>query len=122
MASQLLGADAYSQLGANYALIGDTVTGNPTFTSLATDNSSASFTVEAQGIWVYQFSTAQKQSLAQSIAGKTQADTTALLLKQPGVTKISINTSGFGNALPSSAGDIKFVIVNVAGLHATPGS
>ncbi len=122
MASQLLGADASSQLGANYALIGDTVTGTPAVASLPTDNGTVSYMVEAQGIWVYQFSTAQKQSLAQSIAGKTQADTTALLLKQQGVTKISINTSGFGNALPSSPGDIKFVIVNVAGLQATPGS
>jgi serine/threonine protein kinase len=122
MASQLLGADASSQLGANYALIGDTVTGTPTVASLPTDNGTVSYMVEAQGIWVYQFSTAQKQSFAQSIAGKTQADTTALLLKQQGVTKISINSSGFGNALPSSAGDIKFVIVNVAGLQATPGS
>ena len=122
MASQLLGADAYSQLGANYALIGDTVTGTPAVASLPTDNGTVSYMVEVQGIWVYQFSTAQKQSLAQSIAGKTQADTMALLLKQQGVTKISINTSGFGNALPSSPGDIKFVIVNVAGLHATPGS
>ena len=111
--------DIASQLGPDYRLVGNLMIGTPVL--VMTDTSGvAKFNVDVQGVWVYQFNDAQKQQLARSIAGKTQADARVLLLKQRGITKVSLKTSGFGNALPSSANEIKFIVVDVPGLKAAP--
>lgn len=117
MASDLLRSDAASQLGAHYALVGDIVIGPPQV--MTTDL--VSLNVSAEGIWVYQFSDAQKQTFAQLIAGKPLTDAQALLLKQEGVRKVTLSTAGgWGRALPTSPSDIKFTMAPVPGLQATP--
>ena len=119
MAADWLKSDAASQPGAPYALVGDIVTGQPQV--LADDAGTVTLNVSADGMWVYQFSEAQKQQLAQLITGKPLADAQALLLQQAGVKKVSISTAGgWGSALPTTPNDIKFNVLTVPGLQATP--
>lgn len=115
MAADLLKSDAAAQLGAGYALVGNVVTGVPTI--LTTDQGgTVSMNAKARGVWVFQFGDSQKQNLAKLIAGKTQADASGLLLKQPGIVKINIITSGgWGTAIPA-AEKIKIVVLSVPGL------
>jgi hypothetical protein len=114
MVTDLLKSDAASQLGASYTLVGKVVTEVPIIVTID-EGGTISMNVHAQGVWVFQFSNVQKQKLAQLIVDKTQADTTALLLKQEGVRKVSIKTSGgWGNALPTSPDDIKMVVLSVS--------
>ncbi len=120
MASDLLRSDAASQLGDHYTLVGDTVIGTPQVTT-TTETGTVNMTVSTDGMWVYQFSDTQKQTFAQLIAGKPLADAQALLLKQEGVWKVNLTTDGgWGSALPTSPSDIKFTLVPVPGLQATP--
>lgn len=122
MAADWFKSDTASQLGTNYALAGDVLTGSP-FAQPGNDQNRVSFLVNEQGVWVYQFSDTQKQNIAQLIAGKPLADTQALLQKQTGVKKATVKTEGFwGSAMPTSPSDIKFIVLSVPGLQATPTS
>ena len=117
MAAELLKQEALSTLGANYALIGNLVTGAPEVISRDDQTEMASLSIKTEGIWVFQFGAIQKQNLAKLLAGKAQQDARKLLLKQVGVSKAIIKTDGiFGNAFPTSIADIKFVVLNVPGL------
>jgi len=120
MASDLLRSDATSQLGDHYALVGSTVIGTPQV--VTTDQSGVvTLNVSAEGVWVYQFSDTQKQQMAQLIAGKPLTDARDLLDKQEGVKKVILTTDGgWGSALPTSPSDIKFNLLAVTGLQATP--
>jgi len=120
MASDLLKSDAVSQLGDYYILAGDTVIGTLQVAT-TTETDTVILNVTADGMWVYQFSDSQKQHMAQLIAGKPLADAQALLLKQEGVSKVTLTTAGgWGSAMPTSPSDIKFTSVPVPGLQATP--
>ena len=119
MAADLFTIGTASQLGDHYILVGDTVIGTPQV--VMTYGGTVTLNVSAEGVWVYQFSESQKQRLAQLIAGKSLADAQALLLKQEGVWKATLTTDGgWGSALPTSPNDIKFNVLAVPGLQATP--
>jgi pSer/pThr/pTyr-binding forkhead associated (FHA) protein len=118
MAADLLRSDAATQPGAHYALIGDTVIGTP-LVATTDEQSTVTLNVSAEGIWVYQFSDAQKQHIAQLIAGKTLSDARAILLKQEGIRLFHFATNGgWGRALPTSPNDITFTVAPVPGLQA----
>jgi hypothetical protein len=119
MAADLLKSDAASHLGAHYALVGDVVIGTPQGLTVFKPGM-VTMSVSAKGLWVYQFSEAQQQQLAQLIAGKPLADAQALLSRQTGVKKVNLTTAGgWGSALPTSPNAIKFTVVPVPGLQAT---
>ena len=120
IASNLLKQQAARDPGPGYALVGNL---NTTVTQvMVTDPKKGTLLlqVKAEGIWVFQFSEAQKRALANLIAGKSKQDALALLLKQPGIAKADIVLSGGnGNTLPTDASQIKIVVQSVPGL---PGS
>jgi len=119
IASALLKSNAASQPGTHYALIGDPVIGMPQVVT-TDEHGTVTFNINAEGMWVYQFSDAQKHAFAQLVSGKPLADAQTLLLKQEGIKKASISTAGWwGHALPASVNDIKFTIVAVPGLRST---
>lgn len=121
MAADWLRSDAATQPGAHYALVGDTVIGTPQV--VATSSGVVTLNVSAEGIWAYQLSDSQKQLMAQVIAGKPLTDAVALLLKEEGVSHVTITTDGgWGSALPTTPGDIKFTVSPVQGLQAPPTS
>lgn len=108
LAQQMLAEEAHIQLGAQYLLTGDYTTSieNVTQTSTAT-----TFQVSTQGTWVWTLTNALAQQLAHLVAGKTQAAALRLLQHQPGVTHVSIQTSGgMGTALPASPQAITFIV------------
>ncbi len=119
IAATLLKSEAATSPGPGYALAGTVVT---TVTQATVGrNGTVTLLVKAEGIWVYQFSTAYKMQLAKLIAGKSPSQATALLLGQPGVEKIDgINVSGGGSTLPTDATQITLVVLNVPGLQGSP--
>lgn len=116
MAVTLLKADAAQKLGSNYAMIGNAVTGTPTPDNVD-GKGTATFSVKANSIWAFQFSYSQKQQMARAIMGKTVADSNAILQRFEGVSKSSIQTGGFGGALPSSSQNITFTTTTIQGVR-----
>jgi hypothetical protein len=123
IASNLLKQQAARDPGPGYALVGNLVT---TVTQvMVTDPKKGTLLlqVKAEGVWVFQFSDAQKRALANLIAGKSKQDAQALLLKQQGVAKADIMVSGGdGNTLPADPSQISIIVQSVPGLPgpATP--
>lgn len=102
---------------AGYALTGNILT---TITRAIADKSGkVTLFINAQGLWVYQFSNALKSHLAGQIAGKTQNQATAILAGQQGVSKIDGISISSGNTLPTDASKITIVAQNVPGLQGT---
>ena len=119
MAANLLRQEAARDPGTGYALVGNLVTDVTQVSVTDTKKGTLSMMVEAEGVWVYQFSAAQKQALVKLLAGKSKQNAQALLLEQKGVTTAAIQFSGSnGNTLPSDPTQIIIVVQNVAGLHA----
>ncbi|HLZ61232.1 MAG TPA: hypothetical protein VKR06_30140 [Ktedonosporobacter sp.] len=113
-AEDLLKSNARADLGANYLLVGRIATTTPVTEQQSVGSTGVS--VVANGIWVFQFGSSQRQKLASLIAGKSVVDATAQLQQQNTIVHFNIQTSGFwGNAIPASPEDIKFVIINVPG-------
>jgi hypothetical protein len=110
--------DAQTKFGSNYMLSGNAVVNVPA-TATPLSNGDVSFQVRVDGIWYYHFSESQQQQIIQNILGKSQSSANDILIHTPGVSKAVIATSGgIGWALPTSPPGIKFVAVNIPGLHA----
>jgi hypothetical protein len=119
IAANLLKSEAAKSPGPGYVLAGNVVT---TVTQATMGNNGmVMLLVKAEGIWVYQFSSAYKMQLAKLIAGKSPNEATALLLGQAGVEKVNgINLSGGGKTLPTDATQITIAVVNVPGIQGSP--
>jgi VCBS repeat-containing protein len=115
LAQQLLTSQAATTPGAGYALAGQIKTA---LVSASPDNQGGvAIVVQAEGIWVYQFSDSQKQALASLIAGKSQQEAMSLLTTQTGVAEVRIQIQGgTGQALPTDAQKITVVIQPMSGL------
>jgi hypothetical protein len=129
MAANLLRQEAARDLGPGYALVGNLLTDMMEVSVTDVKKGTLSLMVEAEGVWVYQFSAAQKQAIAKLLSGKSKQNAQTLLLKQKGVTTAVIQfSSGDENTFPSDPAQIIVVVQNVAGLRApaspttTPGS
>ncbi len=125
LAADLLKKDASTDPGAGYQLVGTLVTTVTSAKVVDTQKGTIALQVKAEGIWVYQFTDAQKQMLANLIKGKSKKDALAALSMQPGVAKVngvakvSINISN-GDTLPTDTSQITINIVPVSGLQVTP--
>jgi hypothetical protein len=108
---------------AGYVLTGNIATSQPQVISVNANTDTVLLLVKAQGNWVYQFSDAQKQNMAKSIAGKTKTQAQNILLKQTGVGVVkSIDISGGnGNTLPTDYTQIT-ITTSSASLTPTPGT
>ncbi len=74
--------------------------------------------VTAEGVWVYQFSDAQKAMVAKLIAGKNQQDAQALLSQQMGVANTQLS-GGNGKTIPTDPAQITINVLTVPGLQRT---
>jgi serine/threonine protein kinase len=110
LAAKLLGNQAATDLGTSYALRGDVVTALTQAVITDATRGTITLNVTAQGVWVFQFNAAQKQKLAILIAGKTQQQAQALLLRQAGVQQVNILLPGGGSTLPADVHRISLVI------------
>ena len=114
LAGQLLKNDAQSQLGAQYAPVGQIA--GTIVSSSPGDQGAENLVVGASGTWVYQFSATEQQNLAALIVGKTTQQARQTLLAQPGVADAVIQiTSGNGQTLPTKAQEIMVKIKTGAG-------
>ena len=119
MTEGLLKVEAGNKLGAGYSLVGNVVSGVTQAT--VGKNDTVLLLVNAEGLWVYQFSDAQKKSLAKLIAGRSQKDAKSLLQGQTGVSKATIQLSqSGGDTLPMDPRQITIVTQSVAGIQGTP--
>jgi VCBS repeat-containing protein len=117
LAGKLLQDQVRTDLGAGYALVGKVVTAVMQAKMADAKSKTIAVSVNAEGVWVYQFSAAQEQALAQLIAGKKKQEALSLLSQQQGVEKVDVQLSGSdGNTFPSDSSQIKFVVLNVAGM------
>jgi hypothetical protein len=111
VAQGLLAQDAQAQLSSSYQLVGKITT---TVKQIVVNGASVTFLVKARGTWVYTFNSGQLQQMARLIAGQPQEQARTLLLRQPGVSRVVIETfGGQGTALPQSPGDITLLIQSV---------
>ena len=117
LAAKLLQDQVKTDLGAGYALVGKVVTAVTQAKMAGAKSGTIAVSVNAEGVWVYQFSASQEQALAKLIAGKSKPEAQSLLSQQQGVEKVDVQLSGGnGNTFPSDSGQIKFVVLNVAGM------
>jgi len=120
IAANLLKQQAATDPGPGYALVGSLVTGITRVQVANANKGTLEFIVNAEGIWVYQFSDAQKAMLAKLIAGKSKQAAQALLLQQTGVSSVDIQlTGGDGKTLPTDPGQITINVLTVPGLQGT---
>ncbi len=121
MGADLLRQEAQQRPGAGYALSGQLVTSVSDIMVIDQKSGKLSITVNAEGVWVYQFNDAQKQALAHLIAGKSKQDAIRLLLQQKGVRQADIQIShGDGNTLPGDPSQITINVLAVPGVAPTP--
>lgn len=116
MAENLLKQEAAKNPGPGYALVGNLVTTVTQTTVTDPNKGTLSVLVKAEGVWVYQFSDAQKQALAKLIAGKKTHDAQTLLLQQLGVTKVAIQGVN-DDTLPTDFRQIKLVLQSIPGVQ-----
>jgi hypothetical protein len=113
MAASLLAKQASTDLGPNYALTGNIVCSVKQAT-IVDANGTVSLLVQAQGMWVYQFSRNTLQGFINHIANISNADAIKYLESQPGVMAVKIDNPN-GSTMPD-AEHIKIVIEAVPGV------
>ncbi len=120
MAAKQLTTQAATRPGPGYTLVGKIATALAQAALADASTGTIKLTVNAEGIWVFHFSAAQKLSLAKLLAGKSKKDVQSLLSARKGVSSISIQFSGGdGNTLPADPGQIAIVVQSVSGVQAT---
>jgi VCBS repeat-containing protein len=112
-AMQWLKDDAAQSPGASYALVGR-ITANEAQTQA--NQGTVSITIDVEGIWVFQFSDAQKAQLAHLLAGKEKSDAQTTLQGQQGIKQVDIQLSGNTTQLPTDLHQITITIKSVSGL------
>jgi VCBS repeat-containing protein len=116
MAARLLTNQANTQLSSGSAPVGNIKTTLTSATLTDAKSGTVTLVVNAEGLWAYQFTDAQKQALAKLIAGKTKSAAQSLLASQTGVGRVDITVSG-GNSstLPTDTSKITIVVSNASG-------
>jgi hypothetical protein len=121
LAQELLVTDPAQHPGNGYVLVGTIATAVTQAT--ADTKGSVSLLVHAEGRWVYQFNTAQRQALVKLIAGKSQKVAQSLLLQQEGVEKTTIHLfGGNGSTLPTDQSQITLAVLSVPNAVSSNGS
>jgi hypothetical protein len=119
-----LAASSFTQevtiaLGANYAPVGRVTTTLTGVTVTATKRGILTLSIEAEGVWVYQWSPKHLEALARRIAGTRKQEALALVLREEGVQTASILLTGSERAtLPA---DPSRIIITVVGYQTTEG-
>lgn len=116
LVARKLGQEAATNPGPTYAQVGDILVQVSQATPDA--HSNILLVTNAGGIWVYQFTNAQRSHLASLIAGKSKQDAHSILLGQTGVQAATITLTGINVAVvPGSVSRITLNIEEVQGLH-----
>src|SRR6266496_1200363 len=117
LGANLLAKQASTDLGPNYALMGNIVA-KVTRVTVVDTKGTLSIHVRVEGVWVYQFSNTVLQGFANHIANMSNQNAINYLMSQPGVKAVKIDNPN-GDTLPDAA-HIKFVIVAIPGAPGSP--
>ena len=116
LAARKLTQDASVNPGPAYAPVGDIVA-QVTRTTQGTQGD-VQLSVNALGVWVYQFTPTQRAALVHLIAGKSSQDARTILRRQPGVANAIITLTGIGvSSVPDDLSRITVNVEAVQGLH-----
>ena len=120
--TDLMSRQATIKLGTGYSILG-----NPqiTINQAASQSSKVVLSFKAQSTWVYALSSTEQQHIKNSIAGKTREKAMQLLASLPGIERIAMHSSGFGDDtnLPKDLSHIHLLIIYAAeGLFASRSS
>jgi hypothetical protein len=107
-------------LNAQYALQGSLITSVLNET-VVTAEGQVSLEIQAQGLWVYQWTTQMQQNIKNALVRLSQATAQSVLRHEMGVATATISLSG-GDVLPASASAITLVIQAPPGVQASPSS
>lgn len=97
--------------GSGYALAGNIVS-NVSISQVNPD--SISLLVNARGIWIYQISDEQKQTLARKLAGKKVSEARTILKSQHGIKDVRFDLVD-ADTLPANPNQISFMIQKISG-------
>ncbi len=121
MGVSLLQARAQSDptLGSGYRLDGQIVAAVISATVVRAASEQVVVEVQAQGRWVYQFSSQLQQTIKQSLVRLTKTSALNKLQSDAGVGSAKITISS-GTIMPTSASSITLTIVSLPGVQNTP--
>ncbi len=103
--TQLLTAQATKKLETGYSILGYP---QVNITQAAAQNTKVMLSFKAQSTWVYALTSQDQQHSKKLLAGKTTAKALQLLTRLPGIERVSLQSSGFGdgNRIPK---DISYI-------------
>lgn len=117
--TDLLNRQAEKKLGAGYSLLGyPTIT----ITQASSQNSKAVLSFSSQSTWVYALNSTEQHHIKNGIVGKTREKAMQLLAALPGIERIAMHSSGFGDdtKLPKDLAHIHLLVIYAAeGLFAS---
>ena len=107
--SQLLTAQAQLHLGTGYSML-DTPQVN--ITQAKSQEKTVIVSFSAQSTWIYALSSAQQRHIKAIIAGKNTQQALQLLSRLPGIERVSLTSSGFGDSsrIPKDISSIHLLI------------
>ena len=108
---QMMDQQAAKQLGAGYHLGGAI---QSTITATSQRQQSIQLHLTSAATYTYQMSQDEQQTLAQLVAGKSNAEATSLVLHQPGVQSVALAMTGTTQTLPTDPDNIHLIIVDAA--------
>ena len=112
LAAASLKQETSATLGSNYVLVGRVTTMLVGVSVTDTKRGTLTLSIEVEGVWVYQWSSAHLKALARQIAGARKQEALTLVLREEGVQTASMYLSGsVGTTLPA---DPSQIIINVA--------
>jgi serine/threonine protein kinase len=114
LSTTLLAHQATTDPGTGYVLVGliKTVVSNATLENQGT----VTITVNAEGVWVYQFNQEQQRDLAKLVMGKSKQAAISLLQQQPGVSLVAVQlTDSKRQSLSSKLEQIRISVQSVPG-------
>lgn len=111
--TQLLSSQATKKFGTGYSML-DTPQVNVTQARIHENKVVLSF--NAQSAWIYALSNTEQQSIKKLIAGKNTATALRLLAALPGIERVSLQTSGFGDSsrIPKDISSIHLLLFYAA--------
>jgi hypothetical protein len=102
---------AAHQLGEGYGLVGD-IQASIAKASLNPQQGTVTLQVKVISTWMYQLSQAQQDQIKLSIRGKSKAEAIALLLRTPGVQRVSLSIKN-GTTIPMDIQHIHLAFVEI---------
>jgi hypothetical protein len=107
--TDLLKQQATKNLGLGYSLLGRA----QIYVTSATVSKQVTLSFKSLGTWVYALGSTEQQNIKKIIAGKTKEKALQLLSSLPGIKRVSMQLSGFGDdtRLPKDIGRIHFQLL-----------